>query len=396
MKINKNIFFVNLFFISYACCLTFMFDADQRNLGLFALMTISIFILFIHKKVIVADLYLILLICTIIIVSSFFHANTRWSSIIYAIVFLLSHLSFLRFLFMSNYNINDLLKLVKFLIFAYFFVLILQQVSLFLGLPVFNNFGAVNYTTMKFNSLALEPSWMGRIMGLLMYVYIRCRFIISPEKTNLKEFLSSDALVWFAFLWSSISTFSATSIVFLLIIFFYFLYKTRNLFLFLPLMLFVIVLSQFFGFDQFYRTYEFALAAISLDPETMIDIDHSASYRVIPYILAFNEIDIFSFKSWLGNGVDYTSELDFGLGTSAGAGLLTIALDYGLFTAIIYILFSVRSCIDIKNFSTIIFWFFLVAMYGISFQIPWLTIMLLYTLKKVSSQYKLSTYNRNL
>lgn len=384
MIISKGRFAVNIFFSLFSICLTFLFDSELRNIGLLLFMAASFVVFLFYKKVIVSDALIISIIVVIIFFCGFVHEETRWSSVLYTCIFLLAHLCFLRCLYISNYTVSDLKNIVRMILLAYFLVLLMQQVSVVLGLPVINNFGVVTLANWKFNSLALEPSWAGRIVGLLMYVYLRCSILLSNKHISFKDSLLSDRLVWFGFLWCSLTTFSGTAILFMLVIFSFFIDYRKYLLQSMLLIICLYAIISFFDVEQFNRIFHFSYAVLSLEPEAIIEADHSASYRVVPFILAFEHLDLVSFTSWFGHGVDYTASIDCGLGTPAGAGILTFVLDYGYIPSVIYILFTMRSCIDVKYPSTIVFWFLLVMLYGINFQIPWLTIMLLWSLKLVS------------
>lgn len=387
----KSILPVNLFFVFYSVCLTFFFDSELRNIGLVLFIFLASIIIFLYRKILVGDIFLLSITIILILSSLFLHEEVRISSLAYSLIFFIGFLSFLRYLHISNYSTYDLLSICRLLILSYFIVLIIQQISVFLGLPVFNSFGSVNLIDLKFNSLSLEPSWTARIMGLLMYVFLRCQLQLKSA-LNIKDSIKSDSLIWFAFIWSMITSFSGTAIIFLIIIFGVFIANNKN-YLFSVLIIIFLALIYNLQFEPIERAVSFTLAALTLDAESIISADHSGAYRIVPFILSFNYLNFYSIEGLFGYGVDFSSSIDWGLGTDAGAGILSFILDYGLIAGIIYIIFSIRSCVDFKHPSTIIFWFLLVMLYGVNFQIPWLCIMLLYTLKRVTTnQSKMITY----
>ena len=118
---------------------------------------------------------------------------------------------------LSNISQSDIMKLLKCLLFAYAIVLIIQQLCVLLGLPIFN---VSNYNIKepwKLNSLMSEPEHSGRMVGLLMYSYLTIKSIKSGDE-SLVESWKSEKLLWCAFIWCMLTSLSAGAYLFLFIV----------------------------------------------------------------------------------------------------------------------------------------------------------------------------------
>ena len=98
--------------------------------------------------------------------------------------------------------------------------------------------------------------------------------------------------------------------------------------------------------------------------------------------------DISSVNGWFGHGIDHVSTILNNLvyiggmpDNWSGGGMFLIWIEYGFLSFFLFTIISFISIFDKKNLFTIVFWFFLVFMYGVNSQIVWITIILLFTIK---------------
>ena len=139
------------------------------------------------------------------------------------------------------------------------------------------------------------------------------------------------------------------------------------------------------------RLKKSAVAVSSLDIERIIDADHSASYRIVPSLFAFKIIDLETADGWFGKGSDYMKEDLYNQisGTSENSSIgsmFTFAVDYGIIPFFIFFIFSIRTCVDRKQFLSIVFLFFGVLLNSINSQLLWFVIIFLYTNKNIVKQ----------
>ena len=385
MKQKKpNNIFLALILFAMAISPAFALGEGNRNLFLIGVMSISPIIILRFFEFDKLDLLLLLFLITIAIFPSLLHPDTmRWSTVLYSIMFGLTFIAYKQMLRQNNFTVLKYYKTLKFLIFAYFIVLLIQQFCVLTGLPVFNLSNYNVATPWKLNSLAAEPSHSDRIVGILMYSYITIKEKLLNRSYELTKDSRKDKWVWIAFIWTMITMGSGTAFLFITI----FLLKFVNFKNFKPLFIIGIILLTlvvYFENIAFDRTLNTTIATLTLDETTIIEADHSASVRITPFIILIKMVELSSTNAWFGHGVDYVSTFlsDYmpGVGEGfTGGGLFQLWLEYGFIAFCLFVLFTFKTVFIKGKYLTIVFWFLLVFLYGINNQIVWLCIILLFT-----------------
>ena len=396
MKIfNYNSFFLVLILISIAISPSFALGAGNRNLLLIGVMSISPIIIIIYEKFDSNDVVLLLFMASIIIFPLVFHPESmRWSTVLYSCMFCLTFIAYKRLLYGSNFTVYDYQKLLKYLIYAYFGVLLIQQFCVLTGLPIFNISNYDPKTPWKLNSLAAEPSHSARILPLLMYCYLVAAEIRSGQKYNLKNGMKKDKWVWGTFIWTIITMGSGAAFLFLGVLLLKII-KIRNLTPVIGFVIALVVLSSFLEIKALDRTYKTIEATLSFDEAAIIRADHSASMRIVPFMVLLKMVGFSSINDWFGNGVDYTSTiLSYRIPGvpkgASGGGSLQIWVEYGIISFSLFIFFSLITAIRKEKFMGFLFWCLLVLIVGVNNQIVWLFLILFIT----NEYFKYST-NKN-
>ena len=143
---------------------------------------------------------------------------------------------------------------------------------------------------------------------------------------------------------------------------------------------------NFLNIDVFVRTYNTILATFTLDVSTIIEADHSASFRIIPFIILFGRLSVSSSDGLFGHGVDYVSTFlsksTYGMPDGyTGGGLFQVWMEFGFISFVLFIIFSIKSTFNKNDYYTLIFWVILVFLNGLNNQVVWLCIVLLFTNK---------------
>lgn len=361
----------------------FALGDDQRNFLLIGVMGLSPFIILLDHQIFKYDRLLVGFMSCIILFPLLLHPESfRLSTILYSCMFCLTFMAIPRLMYHGNFTVLHYQKVLRYLIYAYAITLIIQQFCVLTGLPVFNQSFAFDSDPWKLNSLAAEPSHSARIMALLMYSYITVREIILFRKYDLKKDFRKDRWIWFSFLWAMLTMGSSTAFLFIPIVLLKFI-RFRNLVpLFILGIVAVIAINQL-GITSFERTYDTFIATLSLDTEKIIETDHSASFRIVPFIVLLKTVDISNINGWLGNGVDYVSTFMFqympgGSEQVSGGGILQIWVEYGFISCLIYIIFTLKIFLKNLNILDIMLWFLLILTNGLNLQITWFAITVLY------------------
>jgi hypothetical protein len=299
-------------------------------------------------------------------------------------------MAFMRACHASTFNKDDFLLTLKILISSYFFVLLIQQVSVLIGIYPINLRVYNPALPFRLNSLGAEPSWSGRIVALLFYSYITVKESVVARPYSLKRDFFEDRYVWVAFLWTMLTMISGTAILFLSIVLIKFL-KFKNTLLLGALSGALVFVAEFIEYQPYERVRDVAAATLTLDELAIIRADHSASFRIIPLIALAKSIELFSITGLTGHGVDsIANTLDFGLDDGVGnyttaSTLFAVWYEYGFIAFLVFVIFSLNLCFDRKNPVSLVFWFMLVFIYTLNVQIPWLAIMLLYMVKEYTA-----------
>lgn len=392
-------FFLVLLIMVLAVSPAFSLGEGNRNLLLIVVMSMSPILIIAFNKYHKVDLWIIAFLVSIITIPILNHPQSmRWSTVLYSCMFGLSFMAYSRLLTKSNLQPIKYLKILKILILAYAITLLIQQFCVLFGLPIFNVSNYVTSTPWKLNSLAAEPSHSARIVALLMYSYIVIKELILYRNYNFKKDFKKDKWVWLAFIWTMITMGSGTAFLFLPLMLLKIL-KRKSI---IPLTLISIAvfgLMNILGVDAFERTLKVAEALITLDKDIIIRADHSASLRIVPFIILMSMLSLSTIDGWFGHGIDYVSSFlsNFIPGVPegyVGGGLLQLWMEYGFICFFIFFVGSISHIVKRNNRLSILFWFLLIFMYGVNNQIVWLCSVLLFT-NKYFLNFKLNYLNEN-
>tara|TARA_B100001094_G_C18195160_1_gene810289 strand:+ start:8298 stop:9266 length:969 start_codon:yes stop_codon:yes gene_type:complete len=311
-------------------------------------------------------------------------ANIKWFSVLYILAFFVSFFTYVSLLDYAQYSIYDFTKLIKFIIYSYCVVLFLQQVCVLLNIPIINsiNYDA-NVSVFKLNSLALEPSWTGRVVALLMLCFLMCNDKIQGIKISLRQSFIDNQKLWLAFLWVQFTSISVTCILTTLILFSRFL-RFKEFILSLLFMMGLIFILEYTDTMIWQRILAFSEAVITLDKDNIINADGSGAVRLVSYMNSFSVVSLSSFEDFFGYYDVYNQKTDTLYIYEAFGGLLTTWLLYGAGFFLIFCAFSMYIVIDIREPVTFIYWILLVFFYSIGIKIIWLTLIFFYTFKKTS------------
>lgn len=379
-------YLIILILIALAVSPAFALGDGNRNLLLIGVMCLSPIIILNYGRFDRINPWLALFVVSIILFPLIFHPESmRWSTVSYSVMFCLTFMAYNELLQRSYFTPKKYQKILKYLIYAYGIVLIIQQFCVLTGLPIFNLSNYVPSDRWKLNSLASEPSHSARIVALLMYCYITIKELVTNRKYRLKHEFKKDKWILISFIWTMVTMGSSTAFLFLAVVFLKFV-RFKNFMAVFVLAGGIFVMVNFFEITGFERTYKTAMATLSLDKTTIIQTDHSAALRIVPFIVLSEMVSLISLDGWFGHGVDYVStflsDVIPGIveGTSGG-GLLYLWIEFGFISFGLFMVFSLAATFKKNDYLTIVFFALLVLISGLNSQITWLGIILLFTNK---------------
>lgn len=316
----------------------------------------------------------------------------RNSTFYYTCLFVLNYLLFLQLRTSKAFTEHNFLNVVKWLIYVYTGVIVLQQLCLLVEIEPWNytlgEEGAYLNDEMRINGLSPEPSNISRYMMIFMMAYIGIYRHING-KLQIKAFFKTNKRLFLCFLWSMLTIGSTTAVIFLPLVFAPFISR-KNMILIIACGLALFALLSYLNFSSFQRALNFIPAVLSLNIDKIFEADNSGAYRVINIINLFQHYDLFSLNGIFGYGHDYDVYLTdrylsnyLVLGTGGG-GIFVVMLNYGMISFIILLIFIWRTCYC--SFNKLPFWitFFIISIQGINVQIFWCGLIFLAAVKYLS------------
>ena len=388
-------------------CLIFLATAPavflgegNRNLSLIALMFISP--LFTLRRTLSTEAVLLLgFALSIVFFPAFVHSGgTRWSTILYSLMFCGLFISYDGMLRQGKLRLVSFLNIMRYLIIAYAVVLLIQQLCVLLGLPIFNLSNYDPSERWKLNSLSPEPSHSARIMGLLMFSYILGSRLLMRARKTFKVSERQYILLWLCFFWTMITMMSATALVMIIIVLVTNAQGNGIRFYVVSFLIAVFAIFLIPG-DLVERVFAISSAALTLDYKAVLNADHSGAMRIAPILVLLSESELFSISGIFGNGVDsvslFLSDYIWGVaeGTSGG-GLLALWYEYGLIPFLFFVLFTLHTTSALKSPADFLIWFSLIFVASVNSQMVWLAIIQLHTLNFYRKKLELFDIRENL
>ena len=387
MKINTA--YVNLLFIAFAVTIAFFVGEGGKNFFLLGIMLLAPLFFVTCKvkfdRVVVAFFVFIFF----LVLSVFFNIDRfRASSFFYTFFFVVSFLVLRNGILKEYFGIYGWIKRIKYLIYAYFIVMLLQQFCVFFHLPVINQIVSFD-NPWKLSSLALEPSHLPRFLFFMVYAYLSLRKILLGGSYKFKDF-KIDKFVWLSYFWCMLTCGSITALLFVLLIFFQGRkIRMRKIILIVLGGGFVILgISLFVNSTLLTRTFAFLNAFSTLSIAEINAVDHSAAYRFAPIFAFLKHFDLTNVHFWLGYGLDYgreycqrfmfalSGDIAYNQGINIG-GMAAFIMDYGIMfilTLGIAVFETVKEC---KDRMILIVWVLSSLVESINMQMFWFSLILL-------------------
>lgn len=320
----------------------------------------------------------------------------RPTTLIYSYLFIFTFIFLIRLLHQNQFKRDSYKSLLKYLIYAYAIVLVIQQLCVLVGLPVINQIVFDLTSKFKLNALSPEPSYSAVVLPLLMLSYMRLQELKLGRKYNFVKDSGKDGLLWIAFAYPMITMGSGTAFIALILIVFYLMDFSNWKLAIIGVTIFglAITLLDFFRIEAYVRALNFLKVVFTFDPYLIIITDHSASFRVVPSILYLKMFDITSLNTWFGYGIDfnisYFPEIIPGLEDETGAGGIfpTFVMNFGVISAIALLIMIRKFCLRHWWSIETLFWIVLVSVWGLNNQFAWAALFLLASNKYFFDQNK--------
>ena len=232
--------------------------------------------------------------------------NQRTSTFYYTAMFLSVFCLFYNLVWEEHcYELDDFLKVVKIVIYAYAICFVLQQASMLIGrryFPLINLMGRHWQGLFRLNSLAIEPSHAARVLTVYFYAFLKLTEFKNGRPSTIYELFLYHHWLIVAFLYTMIAMGSGTAMVGLALLSLYFLRRQYTMAVVIIALAFYFIAPSI-DYDPFNRALDTFNAAITMDEEEITETDRSASDRV-NLLLSFKYLDISDPQTWFGHGTD--------------------------------------------------------------------------------------------
>lgn len=279
----------------------------------------------------------------------------RFSTLGYLGMFLITYIVFYNLLYKKQaFDLLYFIRLLRFMILAYAVCLLAQQVCVLIGirnLPFINLYNQYYLAIDKLPTWTQEPSSSARILGALYYAYLRCCEIVEEEKLSLKRiFEPFHRWVTIGYLYTMTTMGSGTAFIVLMIQAMYFV-QAKRLWYVVPVFIGLYFTLPLMNIRQLDRAVNVINATLTLDAETVIETDMSASSRVVPFINTLN-MDLSSSETWFGKGTIRKEDMYSGMALKAKMGNID---QYGLLSYIVSLILVFSCCMNFMSLPTIMF-----------------------------------------
>jgi hypothetical protein len=295
------------------------------------------------------------------------------------------------------FKLEYYLKLIKLFIGVYAIVLILQQICVYINIPILNVSNYWNAAPYKLNSLALEPSHASVIMAILLFSFIRIREIELKRKYSVENAKNEDKWVWLACCYLFLTNGSVLAYIAFAIILAYFI-QFRNFIWIFFLFIAIFVIYHFSNdYFVFKRLTSLSKAFVTFDANAIIRTDASAAARIVPWFWYFQDLNIFSIETWIGHGTDYSIKLYsfYYLGNTKGVSGFVggffpgYVLDMGLIALLLFIPILKTYCLNRWWSMELFIWIILINHCPINSYLFWFGMMMFFTNKYFLNQQNL-------
>lgn len=315
--------------------------------------------------------------------ASFFtdRSSFRISTVLYSILFILTFICYEIILREAKISLCSFKKVLAYIVYAYSIVLVIQQVSIVLGIPVFNQCWEFE-SIFKLNSLAIEPSNIAPVLSIVLYTYYRFYCLEkNVTRMGLRMFYKDNRSVILSFLYVMTTCGSVSCIISIFVLLLLFINK-RTFVTFSIIIAIGITILFSINTPVTERIGHLISSFDSLDVQALYSIDQSASARIAPFLLLLKDFNLLDWNFWLGHGCDYSEKyfslslLGYETGEQGIGGIIRIIYDYGFLCFIFYMgalskytrcfsydmlmYFAVFFIIPFNHYLTWLFWFLIV------------------------------------
>lgn len=380
-----------ILFISLCITISYFLVSGGKNSELLVFLALSPFFLLGQKNRIDNSDIIMFAMLILMLITGVLHPGFRWDTYVFSVCFVTAFVYLKGEIKKQHFLLNNVIKIIKSLIYLYAVVLIIQQLCVIIGLtPILCSLYDPE-NRWKLSSLSPEPSHLVIFVLFLMYAYILLCEAYKGHRYLFADF-KKDSLLWAAYFWCMITCGSTSGLLFVLLIFVrYFKGKTLVITSLIFALSFYLANALLGDSTYFQRIINLSSAFLTKDSSIILETDGSAAYRLSPMFYFFENINLLDGGFWFGHGVDSGKHVlsaymfdatglrayDTDEGVNIG-GLWGFIIDYGIIVFGMFVAALTSFMKDIKDKWIVFFYIVIMMFMGFNMQILWFATVLLY------------------
>lgn len=281
--------------VSYAVVVSLFVDAGLRNyLVLLAAMIGGILFLSLGLSLQRQAVWALLLFLIMAVQGLFWDGAGQLASVALTFLYAIGYFAISSLLDRVDDKRAFLMKVMRGIVFAFAILSVVQMVTSLAGLPVPNQMATKGLWS--YNSLAYEPSQLGRVVGISMLCYL----VLSRLPGEVERPRSRQKLL-IAFLAAMLLSGSSLAALAMLLVY----GLSRSLPWLLLIMIISVLMWPMFlliDFEPLRRTVLLFSSLGSLDVDQVLGADHSGGLRVAPLLIYIRDASIAEAGFWFGYG----------------------------------------------------------------------------------------------
>lgn len=358
-------------------------------LMVFAVVLLMVKVPYMTKATLWCSVYMVL-----VLLCAYMQDFVRFSTLGYLGMFLITYIVFYNLLYKKHaFSLMYFIQLLRFMILAYFFCLLAQQVCVLIGihnLPFINLYNQRFLAIDKLPTWTQEPSSSARVLGALYYAYLRCCEIVEGQKLSLKRIFDPfHRWITIGYLYTMTTMGSGTAFIVLMIQAFYFV-QMKRLWYVVPVFFILYFVVPLLNVKQLDRAVNVINATMTLDADVVRETDGSASSRIVPLLNTLS-MDLTSSETWFGKGTarkEENVEIHYKM-----TGKIGCIDQYGLLSYIVYLVLVFTCCFRVRSFETIMF-FIVLGGGAVNFAYRWGCLLIFTAIRYFQTKYSVLRINR--
>lgn len=287
--------------------LAFAIGDGQKSLLLAGGICLSPLVLLLPRcRVILPRVDLPIAIFCVFMLSALRHPETlRWGTVLFALGFCCYFMMTARLIRAARLGYDRVITLMTWLVYLYTIVLLIQQLCVLCGWPVFNYINTYRHPW-KLNALATESSHVTFVLGTYMFYLGLVKRSANPS-LSLWADIRSCPLLWIAYLWSLFTIYNASAFLMLPISLTAWI-RRKNIAPVIAVIACAVIFittvplkTNSFNVD---RVSRFARNIYTLDEKMITQADVSSAERIVPMLRCARLMNPAETGFWFGHGVD--------------------------------------------------------------------------------------------